>query len=52
MQQRAGQKRSRNDSGIVNPIALAGVEVDDELVLGRRLHRQVSRLLALEDTGN
>ena len=26
------------------------LHVDDKLVLGRRLHRQVGRLLALEDT--
>ena len=26
-----------------------GLEVDRQLVLGRRLHRQVGRLLALED---
>ena len=29
---------------------LGGLEVDDQLVLGRRLHRKVGRLLALEDT--
>src|SRR5881396_2521426 len=28
---------------------LCGLEVDDQLVLGRRLHRKVGRLLALED---
>ena len=28
---------------------LGGLEVDDQFVLGRRLHRQVGRLLALED---
>ena len=28
---------------------LGGLEVDDQLVLGWRLHRQVGRLLALED---
>ena len=28
---------------------LRGLEIDDQLVLGRRLHRQVGRLLALED---
>jgi hypothetical protein len=28
---------------------LGGLEVDDEFVLGRRLHRKVGRLLALED---
>ena len=29
---------------------LGGLEIDRKLVLGRRLHRQVGRLLALEDT--
>ena len=29
-----------------------GLEVDHEFVLGRRLHRQVGRLLALEDAVN
>ena len=29
---------------------LGGLEVDHQLVLGRRLHRQVGRLFALEDT--
>jgi hypothetical protein len=28
---------------------LGGLKVDDQLVLGRRLYRQVGRLLALED---
>ena len=28
---------------------LGGLEVDDQLVLGRRLHRHVGRLLAFED---
>jgi hypothetical protein len=28
---------------------LGGLEVDHQFVLGRRLHRQVGRLLALED---
>src|SRR5262245_56701618 len=28
---------------------LRGLEVDDQLILCRRLHRQVARLLALED---
>ena len=28
---------------------LGGLEIDDQLVLGRRLHRQVGRLLALEN---
>src|SRR5215469_7895002 len=34
----------------VNPKRLGRLEVYDELVLGRRLHRQIGRLLALEDT--
>src|SRR5213080_3051784 len=29
---------------------LGGLEIDDQLILGRRLYRQVGRLLALEDT--
>jgi hypothetical protein len=29
--------------------SLGGLEVDHQLVLGRCLHRQISRLLALED---
>src|SRR5262245_55677656 len=35
-----------------NAEPLGGLEVDDKLVFGRRLHRQVSRLLALEDAIN
>ena len=35
--------------GIVEAERLGGLEVDHQLVLGRRLHRQVGRLLALED---
>ena len=31
---------------------LGGSQVDDEFVLGRRLHRQVGGLLALEDAIN
>src|SRR6516162_10318681 len=31
---------------------LGGLEVDDELVLGRLLYRQVSRLCALENAGD
>ena len=41
----AGEQRRRH----VEAERLRGLEVDDELVLGRRLHRQVGRLLALED---
>jgi hypothetical protein len=33
----------------VKPQRLRGLEVDRQLVLGRRLHRQVGWLLALED---
>ena len=33
----------------IEPERLRRGEVDDEVKLGRRLHRQVSRLLALED---
>jgi hypothetical protein len=29
---------------------LGGLEVDDQLVLGRRLHRKLARFCALEDT--
>ena len=36
-------------SGTVEAERLGGLEIDHELVLGRRLHRQVGRLLALED---
>jgi hypothetical protein len=28
---------------------VSGLEIDNQLVLGRRLHREVARLLALED---
>ena len=33
----------------MRPSALAVLRLIDQLVLGRRLHRQVGRLLALED---
>src|SRR5262245_18130986 len=42
----AGEQLSRH----LKVKQLRGLEVDDELVLGRRLHRQVGGLLALEDT--
>ena len=35
--------------GTSRPSALAVLRLIDQLVLGRRLHRQVGRLLALED---
>jgi hypothetical protein len=39
-QQRVGHRQSER---------LGGLQVDDQLVLGRRLHRKVGRLLALQD---
>ena len=41
----AGEQRRRH----VEAERFGSLEVDDQLVLGRRLHRQVGRLLALED---
>ena len=41
----AGEQRERNGE----TKRLGDLEVDDQLILGRRLHRQVSRLLAFED---
>ena len=35
--------------GTVEAERLRGLEVDHQLVLGRLLHRQIGRLLALED---
>ena len=46
----ASSARAMSVVGMSIPGALAGFEVDNELVLGRRLYRQVGRLLALEDT--
>ena len=41
----AGEQRWRHSEAE----RLGGLEVDHQLILGRRLHRQVGRLLALED---
>ena len=41
----AGEQRRRH----VEAERLGGLEIDHQLVLGRRLHRQIGRLLALED---
>ena len=35
--------------GYVEAERLCGLEINRQIVLGRRLHRQVGRLLALED---
>ena len=44
----AGEKRRRN----FEAERFRGPEVDHQLVLGRRLHRQVGGLLALEDAAD
>ena len=41
--------RASSDGGTVEAERLGGLEIDHQLVLGRRLHRKVGRLLALED---
>ena len=41
--------RASTDGGTVRPSALAVLRLITSLVLGRRLHRQVGRLLAFED---
>ena len=41
----AGEQHGRN----LNVERLGGLEIDHQLTLGRRLHRQVGRLLALEN---
>ena len=41
----AGKQRLRHGEAE----RLGGFEIDNQLILGRRLHRQVGRLLALED---
>jgi hypothetical protein len=40
-----GEQRLRNGQAE----RLCGVEIDNQLILGRRLHRHVGRLLALEN---
>ena len=42
--------RASSVGGTSRPSALAVLRLIDQLVLGRRLHRQVGRFLALEDT--
>src|SRR5260370_15128523 len=41
--------RASTDEGISMPSAFGGLEVDHQIERGRRLHRQVGRLLALEN---
>ena len=41
--------RASTAGGITSPSAFASFEIDDQFVFGRRLHRQISWLLALED---
>jgi hypothetical protein len=41
----AGEQRRRNREAQ----RLGSLEIDHQLVFGRRLHRQIGRLLALED---
>ena len=41
--------RASSVGGTVEAEGLGGLEIDRQLVLGRRLHRQIGRLLALED---
>ena len=44
--------RASTDGGTVEAQSFRGLEIDHQLVLVRRLHRQISWLLALEDTVN
>ena len=46
---RSPRRRAASTSRHVEAERLGGLEIDHQLVLGRRLHRQVGRLLALED---
>ena len=41
--------RASSVDGTVRPIAFAGLEVDQQLVLGRSLNRKIGRLIALEN---
>src|SRR5215831_17604297 len=41
----AAEQRERNGE----PERLGGLQIDDQVILGRRLYRQVARLLALQD---
>ena len=41
--------RASSEGGTSIPERLGCLEVDDKFVFGRRLHRQVGRLLAFED---
>ena len=42
--------RASSGGGTFEVERLGGLEVDDQFILGRRLHRQVCRLFAFEDT--
>jgi len=44
--------RASSDCGTASPSAFGGFEVDDQLVLRWRLHRQIGWLLALQDAIN
>ena len=46
---RSPRRRGRAGTAAVEAERFAGLEVDHEFVLGRRLHRQVGRFLAFED---
>jgi len=47
---RISSARTSTDLGDGEPKGLSGLEVDHQLVLGRRLHWQIVRLLALKET--
>ena len=46
---RSPRRRGEHGRRHVEAERLGGLEVDHQLVLGRRLHRQIGRLRALED---